>query len=207
MNKINFLAFCAFMLTSIFILPSTLAYAQIVANSTSDSTVGSSGGSTANSQPQIEASGEQEAVSISVKGIILTQGESGAETWRMNATAANMDQETGLVSVKNPRITYFLKNNNREMHIQSQHGTVEQSQSQVELWGEVRVDEAENLLTTSRAQYDGGTQVLTLPEALEFFNPMFLGSASSANWNLNTNILNASGAINVTISSKKKPKK
>ena len=194
MNKITYFAVYIITFAVFFSLPYAAAYAQTENNSTAP-------------QNEIEISNSGEAVSIAVKGISLTQGEGGAETWRLNATSAKMDQESGIVSVQSPNITYFLKDNNREMHIKSRQGSIEQSQSIVELWGDVRVDEADNLLTTSKAQYEGATHILTLPEPLEFFNPMFVGKANSANWDLNSNIFKASGNINVTIISQKKHKK
>lgn len=197
MSKINYFAFSFIIFALTLSLPYTVTHAQTGSNSTSPP------------QNQIEISTPEdgEAVSISVKGISLTQGEGGAETWRLNATSANLDQETGVVSVQAPNITYFLKGDKREMHIKSTQGTIEQSQSLVQLWGDVRVDEADNLLTTSKAQYEGTTNILTLPEPLDFFNPMFVGKANSAKWDLNSNIFTASGAIKVTIISQKKHKK
>ena len=198
MSKINYFVFYIIIFALMFCVPYAVGHAQTKNNSTSP----------AQNEIEITDSGDAgDAVSIAVKGISLTQGEGGQETWRLNATSAKMDQESGVVSVQAPNITYFLKNNKQELHIKSKQGTIEQNQSIVELWGDVRVDEADNLLTTSKALYEGGTHILTLPEPLDFFNPMFLGKANSANWDLNTNIFKASGDINVTIISQKKHKK
>lgn len=150
---------------------------------------------------------DAEAISVAVRGIVLTQGEKGEEAWRLNATAASMDQENGQVSINQPHITYYLKRENRILTIKSHKGFLNQADSIIELKDEVRVEEAENILTTNEAIYDGNGHMLDLPKPLEFFNPMFTGSANTANWDLNNDIINAAGNINVTIISKNKKKK
>lgn len=150
---------------------------------------------------------DDSAVRIAVKGIVLTQGESGLESWRLNATSASVDQESGLVSVISPRITYFFKDQPKNLYIDSEKGAVQQSKNIVTLTGKVKVVQDDNLLLTNKAVYDGNSRVLNLPEALEFFNPMFTGSASTAAWNVDSNVLTATDQVNVKILSKKKSKK
>ena len=168
-----------------------------------------------NSEPQGNASlqenqelgdlvGEDKAINIAVRGIILTQGEKGEETWRLNATSASFDQASGKLIIHQPRVTYFLKGKNSELLIQSRVGRLNQADSEVEMWDNVRLDEAENVLTTSKAIYNGNTSMLNLPEPVEFFNPQFAGSANQADWNLNTQVLSANGNVHVIILSSKK---
>lgn len=147
---------------------------------------------------------DDDAVRIAVKGIVLTQGEGGLESWRLNATSASVDQENGLVSVTSPKITYFFKDQPKNLYIDSEKGVVQQSKNIVTLEGNVKVVQDDNLLLTSKAVYDGNSRTLNLPEALEFFNPMFAGSANTATWNVDNNILTATDQVNVKILSKKK---
>jgi len=146
---------------------------------------------------------DEDAISIAVRGIILTQGESGEETWRLNATSASFDQESGKLTINQPRVTYYLRSQNSELLIQSRIGRLNQAENEVEMWDDVRVDESDNILTTSKAIYNGNNNVITLPEPLDFFNPQFLGSANEANWDLATNVLSAIGNVRVTIISDK----
>ncbi len=148
--------------------------------------------------------GEDEAINIAVRGIILTQGEKGEETWRLNATSASFDQASGKLLIHQPRVTYFLKGKNSELLIQSRVGRLNQAESEVEMWDNVRLDESENVLTTSKAIYNGNTSMLNLPEPVEFFNPQFAGSANQADWDLNTHVLSANGKVHVIILSSKK---
>ena len=151
-----------------------------------------------------ELIGDDKAINIAVRGIILTQGEKGEETWRLNATSASFDQASGKLIINQPRVTYFLKGKNSELLIQSRVGRLNQADSEVEMWDNVRLDEAENVLTTSRAIYNGNTSMLNLPEPVEFFNPQFAGSANQADWDLNTHVLSANGKVHVIILSSKK---
>ena len=148
--------------------------------------------------------GEDKAINVAVRGIILTQGEKGEETWRLNATSASFDQASGKLIINQPRVTYFLKGKNSELLIQSRVGRLNQAESEVEMWDNVRLDESENVLTTSKAIYNGNTSMLNLPEPVEFFNPQFAGSANQADWNLNTHVLSANGNVRVIILSSKK---
>ncbi len=148
--------------------------------------------------------GEEKAINIAVRGIILTQGEKGEETWRLNATSASFDQTSGKLIINQPRVTYFLKGKNSELLIQSRVGRLNQAESEVEMWDNVRLDESENVLTTSKAIYNGNTSMLNLPEPVEFFNPQFAGSANQADWDLNTHVLSANGKVHVIILSSKK---
>lgn len=148
--------------------------------------------------------GEDEAINIAVRGIILTQGEKGEETWRLNATSASFDQASGKLIINQPRVTYFLKGKSSELLIQSRIGRLNQAESEVEMWDNVRLDESDNVLTTSRAIYNGNTSMLKLPEPVEFFNPQFTGSANQADWDLNTHVLSANGDVHVVILSRKK---
>lgn len=153
--------------------------------------------------PELAEVIEEDAVNIAMRGVTLTQGESGEETWLLNATSASLDQDSGKITIVQPRVTYFLKNKDADLFIQARLGRLDQAESHVEMWDDVRVDESDNILTTSRAIYNGNTHILTLPEALEFFNPQFTGSSNQAEWNLNTNVLTAKGNVRVNISSKK----
>lgn len=151
-----------------------------------------------------EITENEEAINIAMRGITLTQGESGEKTWLLNATSASFDQDSGTIKINQPRVTYLLKNQKSNLLIKSRVGRLDQAKNQVEMWSEVRVDESNNVLTTSRAIYNAKTHILTLPEALEFFNPEFTGSSNQAQWDLNTNILTANGNVRVTIIGKKK---
>ena len=151
-----------------------------------------------------DLAGEDEAINIAVRGIILTQGEQGEETWRLNATSASFDQASGKLLINQPRVTYFLKGTSSELLIQSRIGRLNQAESEVEMWDNVRLDESDNVLTTSRAIYNGNTSMLNLPEPVEFFNPQFTGSANQADWDLNTHVLSANGDVHVVILSRKK---
>ena len=155
--------------------------------------------------PELAALTDQEdAINIAVKGINLTQGESGEESWRLNAGSASFDQESGKITISRPRITYFLKNNETDLFIESRIGRLDQTESLVEMWDNVQVDEADNRLTSSRAVYHGKTHIIVLPEPLLFNNPQFTGSADQAEWDLNANIITAAGNVKVTILSKNK---
>ncbi|MBQ4132848.1 MAG: LPS export ABC transporter periplasmic protein LptC [Desulfovibrionaceae bacterium] len=149
-----------------------------------------------------EITTQEDAINIAVKGINLTQGESGEESWRLNASSASFDQESGKVIISRPKITYFLKEESK-LYIESRLGRLDQTESLVEMWDDVQVDEADNHLTSSRAVYNGKTHIIVLPEPLNFNNPQFSGSASQADWDLNSNVITASGNVQVRIAGEK----
>lgn len=153
-----------------------------------------------------EITEQQDAINIAVKGINLTQGESGEESWRLSAKSATLDQESGKINIISPDIIYFLKSQESKLLITSRLGKLDQAESYVELWDDVQIEESDNKLTSSKAVYNGKMHTVILPSPLQLLNPQFSGSADQAEWDLKSNVITASGNVQVTILSPRKEK-
>ncbi len=132
--------------------------------------------------------GNEELANLVFKAFSLTQGEAGLEAWRLKAEVASIRQESGVIFLDQPKITYFTRPDNEEMMVTAPEGVVDQGKQTMELWPEVDVFAPQGELHTSRMNYVGEEHTLYFPEEVQVTSKGMSARFGEASWNLNANV-------------------
>ncbi len=134
----------------------------------------------------------QKAVDLAIRGIQLEQGKDGRKSFELAADWATLHQESGTVTVREPDILYFLKEDGegpRTVHVTSNIGRVEDGNQKISMVENVRAQHGQNVLTGELAIFFNDAHKLTFPGGAELNGPELSGTSSRLTWDLNTNIL------------------
>lgn len=145
--------------------------------------------------------GLKEAIDLAVRGVRLSQGEAGHESWTLDADWATLRQETGLVQVNSPFVRYALgdpgKSPPRQVEVRSESGRLEENNTLLTMEGSVRAEYQDEVLTGPVATFRNDARVLVFPDGASLDGPTLAGSAGILRWNLATNILDGEGGVDV----------
>ena len=141
--------------------------------------------------------GLEEAIDLAVRGVRLSQGEAGRESWTLDADWATLRQESGLVQVNDPVIRYALGDpsdadvppEERQVVVTAETGRVEDNNTRLTMEGNVRAEYRNEVLTGPVAVFRNDTRILTFPDGARLAGPVLAGSAGVLRWSLATNIL------------------
>lgn len=132
---------------------------------------------------------------MSIQGMEISQGEAGKKLWHLTADSASMREEGGVIFVDNPFLTYFMEGKERPLTVDSKSGDVDQSNNNIRFLGNVIAKQDDSILRTDMLEYIGAQRKLLSPGAARFSATNLLGSADTAEWDLNTNIMTATGNV------------
>lgn len=145
--------------------------------------------------------GLKEAIDLAVRGVRLSQGEAGHESWTLDADWATLRQETGLVQVNSPIVRYALgdpdKSPPRQVEVRSESGRLEDNNTLLTMEGSVRAEYQDEVLTGPVATFHNGTRILLFPDGASLDGPTLAGNAGILRWNLATNILDGEKGVDV----------
>lgn len=149
--------------------------------------------------------GLEEAIDLALRGVRLSQGEAGRESWTLDADWATLRQESGLVQVRDPVIRYALGHpgdseapaGERQVVVTADTGRVEDNNSLMTMQGNVRATYQDETLTGPVAVFRNDTRILTFPDGANLAGPVLAGDAGVLRWSLATNILEGEQGVDV----------
>ncbi len=142
----------------------------------------------------------EESATMALKSIELVQGESGKMIWRLRTSSAIMRRQDGNIEVREPRLTYFLKPDDKELFVQAELGDIIQTENKFRFVKNVYITSGERSVAGDLLEYDGSTRTMTLPHASYFSSPDLEGSASKVIWRMDDSAIEALGNVNVYFS-------
>ncbi len=143
----------------------------------------------------LEGEDANEAVTIAMKTLSLSQGERGFESWRLKAKVASLKQESGVITAEFPDIIYFRRENGKPVYVTAHYGEIDQEKHLMTLWENVHITTDGKTLLSSRMQYDDVKRLLTMPNPITITAENLVGTANTATMDLASNIIEARGDV------------
>lgn len=157
---------------------------------------------------------EDDDVGLAMKGIQVSQGENGAEEWRIFADWATMRRKTGVLEVENPIMWHrvgessvlFEGGKNKTVHlqddagkivIQSRQGIVYDNNTKVLLQENVSASQNANRVEGPFLSYNSAERIAVFPEQADFQGEGISGSAEILSWNMRSNKIYGTGSVEV----------
>ncbi|WP_290923137.1 LPS export ABC transporter periplasmic protein LptC [Halodesulfovibrio sp.] len=147
--------------------------------------------------------GAETNVDLSLKGIELKQGEAGKELWTLKATNGWYQKDESIIDLANPDIMYFVQPDRDEVHIVAPNGTINQNKGVARLWGDVTVTNQKGTITSSELTFEDKKKLLVMTGNVIFTGEGFNGSSDNASWNLDENMITATGNVVVNFRAEK----
>lgn len=143
----------------------------------------------------LETLQQDEASSMTMDNLDISQGEKGEVLWNLKADAANMLREDETILVRNPRLVYFLPEKRGQVLVVSKNGVVDQRNDKMRFESSVKSTHEDNELLSELLEYDGSRRVLHSPDKAEFSNLQMNGTSNSLDWELDEQVLTADGDV------------
>ena len=111
----------------------------------------------------------EEVAGLAIKGINLFQGNKGLELWRLKASWAHMSQNGDTIDVDKPVVRYALGEGSASnpdddvLDVQAQLGRITDNQRFLTLWDDVVITRYDDVITSSRMNYDANKRLMTFP--------------------------------------------
>ena len=147
----------------------------------------------------------EEVAGLAIKGINLFQGNKGLELWRLKASWAHMSQNGDTIDVDKPVVRYALGEGSASnpdddvLDVQAQLGKITDNQRFLTLWDDVVITRYDDVITSSRMNYDANKRLMTFPEGAALESPTASGTATFFTWDLATNEMRGSGGVLVVL--------
>jgi lipopolysaccharide export system protein LptC len=137
---------------------------------------------------------------VIVDGLSLSRGEAGKLEWRLTSEHAITSDDSGIVTVYKPFLTFFTKNERAvsgedTITVQGLRGEVDRAAGNMRFLEDVLVISKENNLTTSQMEFVTAEKIIYCPEQTHFSGPSMQGVAGNATLLLDNDVLNASGKV------------
>lgn len=140
------------------------------------------------------------ALDLALRSISLSQGEGGFELWRLKAEWANMYKAEGIIVVLQPRLTYFLRDDqDGEMKVRAEKGDINQDEQILRFIDKVKVTAPDKVLTGELLVYNGTAKSMTLPEGGDFATRSANGRADVITFHIDEKRIFASGGVRVNL--------
>jgi LPS export ABC transporter protein LptC len=146
-------------------------------------------------EQKITSGSNQSAFALALKAITLTQGEGGFELWRLKAEWANIQRQDDKIFLTNPRLTYFMREDDKVIYVQSDSGDVDQQEQLLRFIDNVRVTQDDTILIGPLLIYDGKTNTMTMPEGAELAATGVQGSYNHLVWFIDTKRIETMGDV------------
>ncbi len=145
------------------------------------------------------ASGQADEINLAFTGLNLVQGDEGLEIWRLDAQWATLRQESGLIEAQEPKARYRVGDKEAEeyLYVEADSALVSENQTHLTLTGNVEAQYKEDVLHSPKAEFWNENRTLFFPSGLELSGPKLSGTAAYAEWDLENNVLDASGGVDL----------
>ena len=147
----------------------------------------------------------EEVAGLAIKGINLFQGNKGLELWRLKASWAHMSQNGDTIDVDKPVVRYALGEGSASnpdddvLDVQAQFGKITDNQRFLTLWDDVVITRYDEVITSSRMDYDANKRLMTFPEGAVFESPTASGTATLLAWDLAASEVHGSEGVLVVL--------
>lgn len=138
---------------------------------------------------------ENDNLSLALKSIELTQGEGGFEIWRLKAEWANMEKEGDLILVDKPKLIYFMREDNSELHVVSDKGDVNQKAHLLRFMNNVTIRQNANTAVGDLLIYNGTAKTMTFPHGGVFAGEGVEGNAPLVVWRMEDQVIEGHGGV------------
>ncbi|MDL2306673.1 LPS export ABC transporter periplasmic protein LptC [Desulfovibrio sp. OttesenSCG-928-C06] len=188
----------------------------------SDSSHTASGQSSAAGQADAGQNGGNSPTVMNLEGLELSQGDDGKVLWTLLAEQAEMQEQGGMIYATEPFLTYYMRTKKQAedgqpggtgapvrfgepdvadtpdiVTVKSLTGDIDQQTHNMRFIKEVLVLNGDRRMTSDELSYSGSERILTSPEKTFFASPNMNGDSGKVMWDLNTNMLFASGGVTV----------
>ena len=139
-----------------------------------------------------------EVAALAMRAISLTQGEQGAELWRLKADWGNMRRRDNILELEKPWFTYYMPPDGKAIAIASEKGDIEQTEQKIRFLGSVIATYDGRTLVAPQMVYFGKSREIRCPEGGRVEGPGYEGSADQVVWNINEERIEAFGNVDIT---------
>jgi LPS export ABC transporter protein LptC len=113
-----------------------------------------------------------EQVDLSLEKLHYTQNEEGKRSWTLDADRAEYRRDDGVALLDAVQLVLYDAGRFGELTLTAEHGSLQQEEQQVEVWGNVVVKTTKgDSLYTERLAYDGKQQLISSNEKVHLINP------------------------------------
>ncbi|MDR2668787.1 MAG: LPS export ABC transporter periplasmic protein LptC [Desulfovibrio sp.] len=140
---------------------------------------------------------DEAALNLALKSISLSQGEGGMELWRLKAEWAGLQKSDDLFVVEKPRLTYFMKEDGKVMHVSSDNGTIEQKMRIIRFIENVHITQDDKSFDGDLLVYNGTQKSMNFPGGGTFSGKGLSGRAETITWFLDRRQVTAEGDVAV----------
>ena len=143
----------------------------------------------------------EDVAALAMKAITLTQGEHGAELWRLKADWGNMRRRDNVMELEKPRFTYYMPPDNKSIAIASDKGEIEQEKQKIRFLESVVATYEDRTLLADEVLYMGKSREILCPQGGRVEGEGYEGRANRVVWHLNSKILEAFGDVDIVFDS------
>lgn len=118
-------------------------------------------------------------------GVRQTATKDGSVQWELQSQSAELEAETGRMTLRKPQVEFFLENDNR-VHLTANEGILNTKTNNIEVRGNVRLQDSRYLLTTEMLSYDHETRILHSASPVHIVGKTMSISAATMRYDLNT---------------------
>lgn len=162
-------------------------------------TAAEEGGQPPNSAGEQEKEGggsnDDNTFDLALKTILLSQGEGGFELWRLKAEWANIQKKDDIIFLLEPRLTYFLREDGKTIHVHSVKGEAEQKKQILRFIDQVRVTQEDKILTGDLLVYNGTQKTMTMAEGAALSTTGMEGKADHVIWHIDERRIESIGDV------------
>lgn len=145
------------------------------------------------------ADGQSDNLDLALQNISLSQGESGFELWRLKAEWANMRKEADIIVVDEPRLTYFMKEEDAPPLLVNSHtGEVEQKKQLLRFMEDVHVRQEGKHIAGEVLVYNGADKTMTFPDGGVFTDTGVWGTGRRLIWYIDAKVITAEGDVSIS---------
>lgn len=138
---------------------------------------------------------EDVEVDLSLQGVRLSQGSEGRKAWSLEANSASFDEESGMLSLKEPRVTYQGKTGDAPVFVQAPEGEVSQEKNTARMWPRVKATYQEYTVTAKQLDYVGKKDLITFTGDVVMAGENSVIRAPEASILLKEDVMTARGGV------------
>lgn len=140
----------------------------------------------------------EDVAALAMKAIEMTQGEHGAEIWRLKAEWGNMRRNDEIMELEKPRFTYYMPPDGKAVVVVSDKGEINQDDQIVRFITNVVATHENRTVLAPLMVYAGKTRQVTCPQGGRVASPSLEGTADRIVWRLQDKILEGLGNVDMT---------
>ncbi len=112
-----------------------------------------------------------ENIDLAVSDLHYTQNEEGERRWTLDADTAEYERDSGLAKLTDVRLLFYDAGGFGDVNLQSEQGQLAQETSQVDVWGNVRIEaDSGEQLFTERLHYDNQLRQLSTDDPVRLIS-------------------------------------